>query len=76
MKIKCINRDCNLYSLTIKEAGKIYVLPVLSKLEKWELIADIKINLNKYGFSNVTVPEGKGAAKRFEINKNTIWKIS
>lgn len=50
MTITYKNDDYNLYSLVLKEAEKMYVLPILSKMEKWRLKAEIKINLIKEGF--------------------------
>ena len=75
MLISYKNENYNLYSLVIKEAEKMYVLPVLSKMEKWRLKAEIKINFNKYGAASLLVPRGKGNVERYRLEANTNYYI-
>ena len=75
MLINYKNKNYNLYSLVIKEAEKMYVLPVLSKMEKWRLKAKIKINFNKYGAAYLLVPRGKSNVERYKLEQNTNYYI-
>lgn len=76
MSIIYKNENYNLYSLVLKEAEKMYVLPILSKMEKWRLKAEIKINLNKYGAAFLLVPRGKGNVEKYKLEKDKNYYIS
>lgn len=69
------NKDCNVYSLVLNKNGKSFIAPVLFTGEKWRLITQTKINLNKYGFSRFLVPKGRGIVENLDIYKNTSWYI-